>query len=141
MQETQVPSLGREDPLEKEMATHSSILGWRVLWTEEPGRLQSTGSHRGRQYWMTNTHTHISIPAWSLCSYLNSIFQSSIRRKRKNERKMKESCLQCGIILLNVSLYFLVVKQQKHFLIQNVSCGQVKDLCDTILHFCIQKLF
>ena len=35
--------LGREDPLEKEMATHSSILAWRIPWTEEPGRLQSTG--------------------------------------------------------------------------------------------------
>ena len=43
MQETQVRSLGREDPLEKEMATHSSILAWRIPWTEEPGRLQSMG--------------------------------------------------------------------------------------------------
>ena len=40
-QETWVRSLGREDPLEKGMATHSSILAWRILWTEEPGRLQS----------------------------------------------------------------------------------------------------
>ena len=39
MQETWVQSLGREDPLEKEMATHSSILAWRILWTEEPGEL------------------------------------------------------------------------------------------------------
>ena len=44
MQETQVRSLGWEDPLEKEMATHSSILAWRIPWTEEPGGLQSTGS-------------------------------------------------------------------------------------------------
>ena len=43
MQETQVRFLGWEDPLEKEMATHSSILAWRIAWTEEPGRLQSTG--------------------------------------------------------------------------------------------------
>ena len=43
MQETQVQSLGREDPLEKEMATHSSILALRIPWTEEPGRLQSKG--------------------------------------------------------------------------------------------------
>ena len=40
MQETQVQSLGQEDPLEKGMATHSSILAWRTPWTEEPGRLQ-----------------------------------------------------------------------------------------------------
>ena len=46
MQETWVPSLGREDLLEKEMATHSSILAWRIPWTEEPGGLQSTGSQR-----------------------------------------------------------------------------------------------
>ena len=46
MWETRVRSLGQEDPLEKEMATHSSILAWRIPWTEEPGGLQSTGSQR-----------------------------------------------------------------------------------------------
>ena len=46
MRETWVRSLGREDPLEKEMATHSSILAWRILWMEEPGGLQSMGSQR-----------------------------------------------------------------------------------------------
>ena len=44
MQETQVRPLGREDPLEKEMATHSSSLAWRIPWSEEPDRLQSVGS-------------------------------------------------------------------------------------------------
>ena len=44
MQDTRVQFLGREDPLEKEMATHSSILAWRIPWTEEPGGLQSMGS-------------------------------------------------------------------------------------------------
>ena len=44
LQETQVWSLGWEDPLEKDMVTHSSILAWKIPWTEEPGRLQSTGS-------------------------------------------------------------------------------------------------
>ena len=43
MQETQVRSLGQEDPLEKEMATHSSTLAWKIPWTEEPSRLQSMG--------------------------------------------------------------------------------------------------
>ena len=46
MQETQVQSLGWEDLLEKEMATHSSILAWKTPWTEEPGGLQSMGSQR-----------------------------------------------------------------------------------------------
>ena len=46
MRETPVRSLGQDDPLKKEMATHSSILAWRIPWTEEPGRVQSTGSQR-----------------------------------------------------------------------------------------------
>ena len=48
MQETGVQSLGQEDLLEKEMATHSSILAWRIPWMEEPGRLQSTGLLKSR---------------------------------------------------------------------------------------------
>ena len=48
MQETRVQSLGREDPLEKGMATHSGVLAWKIPWTEEPGRLQSIESQRIR---------------------------------------------------------------------------------------------
>ena len=48
MQEMQVPSLGQEDPLEKEIAIYSSILAWRIPWTEEPDRLQSVGLQRVR---------------------------------------------------------------------------------------------
>ena len=48
MRKTWVRSLGREDPLEKEMAIHSSIVAWRILWTVKPSRLQSTGSQRVR---------------------------------------------------------------------------------------------
>ena len=48
MQETWVQSLGQEDPLEKEMTTHSSILAWKIPWTEEPGGSQSMGSQRVR---------------------------------------------------------------------------------------------
>ena len=58
MQATWVQFLGREDLLEKEMATHSSTLAWRIPWREEPGRLQSMGLQRLRHNWMTNTHTH-----------------------------------------------------------------------------------
>ena len=46
MQEMWVQSLGQEDPMEKGMATHSNVLAWRTLWTDEPGRLQSMGSQR-----------------------------------------------------------------------------------------------
>ena len=48
MQETWVRSLGQEDPLEKEMATHSRTLAWKIPWTVEPGRIQSMGSQRVR---------------------------------------------------------------------------------------------
>jgi len=58
-QETWVQSLGGVDSLEKEMATHCSIFAWRIPWTEKPSRLQSMGSQRVRQDWMTNTFTTI----------------------------------------------------------------------------------
>ena len=58
IQETQVWSLGREDPLEKGMATHSSMLAWIIPWTEEPGELQSMGSQRVRHDWAIE-HTYM----------------------------------------------------------------------------------
>ena len=72
MRETHVQSLGREDPLEKEMATHSSILAWRTPWIEEAGRLQSTEPQRVGHNWETSLHFNISagealyLPAASL---------------------------------------------------------------------------
>ena len=60
MQESWVRSLGQEDPLEKEMATHSSILTKRIPWTEEPGGLQFMGSQRVRHDWVTNTFLYFS---------------------------------------------------------------------------------
>ena len=56
MQETQVRFLSQEDPLEKEVATHSTILAWRIPWTEEPGRLQSMGSQELDTTWQLNHH-------------------------------------------------------------------------------------
>ena len=53
MQETQAQSLGQEDPLEKEMAAHSSILAWEIPWTEEPVRLQSVGSEESDMTWLS----------------------------------------------------------------------------------------
>ena len=66
-QEMWVRSLGWEDPLEKRMATHSSILAWEIPWTEEPGRLQSMGSQRVRHSWAINSSLvyHKSASNWS----------------------------------------------------------------------------
>ena len=61
IQETWVWSLGREDPLEKERATHSSILAWRIPWTEKPGELPSMQSQRAGHNWEANTHATTSM--------------------------------------------------------------------------------
>ena len=66
MWETRVRSLGQEDPLEKEMVTHSSILAWRIPWTEKPGRLQSTGLQRVRHNWATSLSFFLSGTSLSL---------------------------------------------------------------------------
>ena len=82
MRETRVWSLGWEDLLEKEMATHSSILAWRIPWTEEPGRLQSMGLQRVGHDWVTSLF--FSVPVFSLplflclCSFNWSILWNSI---------------------------------------------------------------
>ena len=94
MRETWIWSLGRQDPLEKEMATHSSILAWRIPWMEEPSRLQSAGSQRVRHDWVTSL-THLckvqisgqginrlpSIFTWTFHTYLWKIKTS---KEKKN---------------------------------------------------------
>ena len=68
MRETWVPSLGWEDPLVKGVTTHSSILAWRIPWTEEPGRPQSMGSQRVGPSCMTNTFTSITFHVRKRCA-------------------------------------------------------------------------
>ena len=66
MWRTRIQSLGREDPLEEGMATHSSILAWRIPWTEEPGGLQSMRSRRVRHDWLSSSICETeSPPVWS----------------------------------------------------------------------------
>ena len=74
MWETQVRSLGQEDPLKKEMATHSSVLTWRIPWREEPGGLQSMGLQSVGHDQVTNTHSHLDIQRVSV---LPSLVQAS----------------------------------------------------------------
>ena len=75
MWETQVQSLSQEDPLEKEMATHSSTLAWRIPWREEPGRLQSMGSQRVGHDWVTSL-------TQSMLEHLSTVRKSVTRQKR-----------------------------------------------------------
>ena len=87
MWETWVRSLGWEDSLEKEMATHASILAWKIPWAEEPGRLQSMGLLRVRHDWVTehvrehthtntHTHTHTKWRARNRVIYIWKLFQN-----------------------------------------------------------------
>ena len=85
MKEIWVWSLGQKNPLEKRMATHSSIFSWRIPWTEEPGRLQSMGSKRVRHDWVTDTSEHMLFRAIGLdwkCF--------------PGDSDGKSICLQCG---------------------------------------------
>ena len=92
MWETWVQSLGREDPLEKEMATHSSILAWRIPWMEEPGGLQSTGSQRVRHDWATSLS--ISTPQTFLLSPISSDFPSP----RPSDWRFSWACLVLSFV-------------------------------------------
>ena len=75
MRETLVRSLGWEDPLEKEMATHSSTLAWQIPWREEPGRLQSMGSQRVGHHWATELNWRpLNLPPLSPLSFLALLF-------------------------------------------------------------------
>ena len=74
MQETRVRSLGQEDPLEKGMATHSSILAWRIPWTEEAGGLQSMGSQRVGHNWAINTTTNTPAASFHVFAFIISVF-------------------------------------------------------------------
>ena len=79
MQKTQVSSLDLEDSLQKSMATHSSILAWAITWTQEPGRLQSTGSQRVRCDWVTFTSSTL----WNLKTVIEAgVMPTRIARQK-----------------------------------------------------------
>ena len=90
MQETQVWSLGQEDPLEEEMVTHSSILAWRIPWTEKPGGLQSRGSQRVRHDWETNTFTNFFFLNSNCVGVSNYFWGNDHQAKKKLSIKLKE---------------------------------------------------
>ena len=81
MQETRVQSLSQEDPLEKEMAPHSSILAWKIPWMEEPGRLQSMGSQRVGHDWATSLFFAFY---WPLLVLTDGIFRTWVIHMEAN---------------------------------------------------------
>ena len=125
-QETQVWSLGQEDPLEKEMASYSSILAWKIPWTEEPGRLQSMGLQRVRHDWVTHFHFLFSslslfneyIFSWTYPPYILTLvplfllsFCFTLPKKKKNTSFPNywfgfQSCAFSYLALLVIVLLF-----------------------------------
>ena len=98
VQETQVWLLHWEGPLEKGMATHSSILIWRIPWIEEPGRLQSMGSQRVRHDWVTNTFTFHKLTQWSELKREKTsiVYESVTFQVAQHGGVVKDSTCQCG---------------------------------------------
>ena len=104
MQETQVQSLGREDPLKKGMATYSSLLAWRIPWIEEPGRLQSMGLQRVRHNWVTNT---FSFQPWLLkIECLIDIFSKENKTSQILQKKLIACCQWLNFKLLSKNQNF-----------------------------------
>ena len=98
MQETWVRSLGQEDPLDKEMATHSSTLAWKIPWTEEPGRLQSMGSQRVGHDWATS----LSLFTWKFplppTLFLCQFALLCVERKAPDLQPSFGHCLVAGAV-------------------------------------------
>ena len=88
MRETWVQSLGQEDPLKKGMAIHSSILPWRIPWSEKPGEKQSIAAQRVRHDWVTNFHFHFK---QRVCSELDRI--RARQRCPRTYRHFRQKCL------------------------------------------------
>ena len=95
MGEMWVQPLGQEDPLEKEMATHSSILAWKIPWTQEPGGLQSMGSQRVRHNLVTKQQQLISFTCKSKSPTFQAPISSSV--KRENHRNVSQACWEVTI--------------------------------------------
>ena len=144
MRETWVRSLGREDPLEKEMATHSGTLAWRIPWTEELGGLQSMGSHRVRHDWVTSLSRLVMafLPRSKrlLISWLQSL--STVILEPKKMKSVTVSIVSASICREVMGLgcqdlsFFgcWVLSQLFHFPLSPSSMGLV------LLTFCILRL-
>ena len=102
VKETQVWSLHWEDLLEKEMATHSSILAWKISWTEEPGGLQSTGLQRVGHDWAINTYLQDVILSWN---WIHRKLASNQVKFRYSFPKGKTSPKISGTLLTHTSLW------------------------------------
>ena len=99
VQEIWFQSLSHEDPLEKEMATHSNILAWRILWSEEPGGLQSLGSQRVRHNWATNTFTLLKkMYRWKIITW-----KYAPHHMLSGKCKLKQQCVEIPLHIIEMA--------------------------------------
>ena len=148
MRETRVWSLGREDPLEKEMVTLSSILAWRIPWTDKPGRLQSTGLQRVR---------HDGATSLFKCICKNEIFNKNVssygadrlifRKKKRNWRCQKIDCQMSRNMLKNkkknLMRKMLHLYISRNLIFASMNFKRCIDLTQQIAlasHFCLELL-
>ena len=129
----QVRSLGQEDPLEKEVATHSSILAWSIPWTEEPGGLQSMGSQRLKHDWSGHTHTkrHISqtpVPRLFLSFNSGVCFTGNVLKT-----EMRAVTFTSGKGMRGKAWY-VAQPAQMLLLLMAIMCGQWLQSCLTLLN-------
>ena len=134
MRETWVRFLGQEDSLEKEMATHSSILAWRILWTEEPGGLQSIGSQRVGHDWGTSLHVtsvsacrEVSVPE-AVLGMLNKPLVNKANRNISVGCRLQQPCVwsrsagllrssaSCSVSFLPYGIWFYISHQERDIL-------------------------
>ena len=111
MQENRVQSLGWEDLLEKETATHCSILAWKIPWMEEPGRLQSMVSQRVGHDWATSLH-HICVWAASLLAWWHMLHQLRLLSSSQGQTPSSDPSHISDLFVLSF-LFFLLIKKIK----------------------------
>jgi len=104
LRETQIRSLGREDPLEMEMAAHSSILAWKIPWTEKPGRLQSTGSQWVGHDWATSlsflSHEHLLFTSPAGMQGKDTCPQQMSWKRSQNRADCQKAKLGSSVLLI-----------------------------------------
>ena len=142
--ETQVRSLGQEDPLEKEMANHSSIVAWKIPWTEEPDRLQSMGSQRVGHDWATSltslTCVTESLDCAAAINIVNQLyFNKKMNFKNHFNNSPPHTLENKGICILlefprACAYYSLLVFELKYswFALSQVSVSSISQSCSTL---------
>ena len=122
MRETQVQSLGWEDPMEKGMATHARILAWEIPWTEEPGGWQSIRSQRVRHDWVTNTFTF---------AFIHSEIKTIIKLMNMPSPHESYLYLHFFVMVCSRTLWWIISESLSHIITANWLLATTREFGDT----------